>query len=75
MQTTLARHDELVRAAVEGSNGQVVKTTGDGLLAAFASPLDGLRACIHAQQSLLGETWGETGPLHVAKAVLDDWRG
>lgn len=65
MKTILARHDELVRAAVEGCNGQVVKTTGDGFHAAFASAQDGLRACIRAQQSLLGETWGETGPLQV----------
>ncbi len=65
MKTVLARHDELVRAAVESSNGQVVKTTGDGFHAAFASAQDGLKACIHAQRSLLAETWAETGPLRV----------
>ncbi|HEX6305526.1 MAG TPA: adenylate/guanylate cyclase domain-containing protein [Anaerolineales bacterium] len=65
MKTALARHDELLRAAVEGCNGQVVKTTGDGFHAAFSSAQDGLSACIHAQRSLLGETWGETGPLRV----------
>ena len=65
MKTVLARHDDLVRAAVEGSNGQVVKTTGDGFHAAFASAQDGLSACIHAQQSLLKETWEQTGPLLV----------
>jgi class 3 adenylate cyclase len=27
----LARHDAILRGAVESSNGQVVKTTGDGL--------------------------------------------
>jgi predicted ATPase/class 3 adenylate cyclase len=65
MKTVLARHDELVRAAVEGSNGQVVKTTGDGFHAAFSSAQDGLRACIQAQRSLSEEVWGETGPLRV----------
>ena len=30
MKAALERHDALLRAAVEGSNGQVVKTTGDG---------------------------------------------
>jgi predicted ATPase/class 3 adenylate cyclase len=65
MKTVLARHDNLVRAAVEGSNGQVVKTTGDGFHAVFASAQDGLSACIHAQRSLLDEIWEETGPLRV----------
>lgn len=65
MKTVLARHDELVRAAVEGANGQVVKTTGDGLLAVFASVQDGLNACVRAQQNLLEEPWAETGPLRV----------
>jgi class 3 adenylate cyclase len=65
MKSALARHDELVRRAVEGSNGRVIKTTGDGFLAAFTSPRDGLRACLDSQRSLLNETWGETGPLRV----------
>jgi predicted ATPase/class 3 adenylate cyclase len=65
MKTVLARHDDLVRAAVEGSNGQIVKSTGDGFHAVFSSVQDGLSACIHAQQSLLEDTWEETGPLKV----------
>jgi predicted ATPase len=65
MKTVLARHDELVRAAVEDANGQVVKTTGDGFHAAFVSAQDGLMACIQAQRSLVEESWEETGPLQV----------
>ncbi len=65
MKTALARHDELVCAAVESANGQIVKSTGDGFHAAFASAQDGLRACVQAQQSLLAERWEETGPLRV----------
>jgi predicted ATPase/class 3 adenylate cyclase len=65
MKTVLARHDNLVRAAVESCDGQVVKTTGDGFHAAFTSVQDGLNACVRAQQSLLGENWAETGPLRV----------
>jgi predicted ATPase/class 3 adenylate cyclase len=65
MQTILARHDELVRAAIETNNGQVVKTTGDGFHAAFASAQDGLRASIQAQQELISEEWEATGPLRV----------
>jgi predicted ATPase/class 3 adenylate cyclase len=65
MKTVLARHDELLRAAVERCNGKIVKTTGDGFHAAFTSAQDGLNACIDAQRSLLRESWDETGPLRV----------
>jgi len=65
MKPALERHDALLRLAVEDSNGQVVKTTGDGLMAFFASALDGVNACLKAQHSLMGESWGETGSLKV----------
>jgi predicted ATPase/class 3 adenylate cyclase len=65
MKTVLALHDDLVRAAVEDSNGQIVKTTGDGFHAVFTSIQDGLKACLQAQQSLQEENWEETGPLLV----------
>jgi predicted ATPase/class 3 adenylate cyclase len=65
MKTALARHDTLLRSAVESSDGQVVKSTGDGIHAVFASGLDGVKASLKAQHSLLNEPWGETGPLQV----------
>ena len=37
MPAALARHDELLRAAIEAHDGRVVKTTGDGVHAVFAS--------------------------------------
>ena len=36
MRPALARHDAIVRDAIEGQDGFVVKTTGDGFHAAFA---------------------------------------
>jgi predicted ATPase/class 3 adenylate cyclase len=65
MKGALDRHDALLLSAVESSNGQLVKTTGDGLMAVFTSGLDGVNACLEAQRSLLDEPWGETGPLKV----------
>src|SRR4051812_6275970 len=38
MGASLAEHDRLLRAAIEGRGGTVIKTTGDGLLAVFADP-------------------------------------
>jgi class 3 adenylate cyclase len=52
MQAALARHDRLLRDAIESSNGSVVKSTGDGMYAVFAAATDALAACLAAQRSL-----------------------
>jgi predicted ATPase/class 3 adenylate cyclase len=65
MQAALARHDDLVGRAIEGRNGYVVKSTGDGFLAAFANAPDGVAAAVDAQLALTGAAWPETGPLRV----------
>ena len=65
MTEALERHDAILRDAVESSNGEVVKTTGDGLMAVFSSPADGVSACLEAQHGLGHEAWGQAGPLRV----------
>ena len=62
---SLERHDAILRDAVEGAAGEVVKTTGDGLMAVFGSARDGVRACLGAQLALANEPWNEAGPLRV----------
>jgi len=52
MQAALARHDRLLRRAIESSDGSVVKGTGDGLYAVFAAAANALAACLTAQRSL-----------------------
>ncbi|MEO8676199.1 MAG: adenylate/guanylate cyclase domain-containing protein [Casimicrobiaceae bacterium] len=52
MPQAQARHDALARAAVLDHRGTVVKTTGDGLHAAFDDPLDAVRAALHFQHAL-----------------------
>ena len=52
MRLALARHDSIVRAAIEQSHGSVIKTAGDGLYAAFEDPLDALLATLALQQGL-----------------------
>ena len=37
MKVALERHDRILQAAVAVSGGQVVKTTGDGMMAVFPS--------------------------------------
>lgn len=60
MRLALARHDTLLRQAIETLGGVVFKTVG----AAFATAPDALAAALSAHL-LLEETWEGTGPLRV----------
>jgi predicted ATPase/class 3 adenylate cyclase len=52
MRPALARHDALVRAAVQHNRGEVVKMSGDGVHAAFSDPFDALCASLELQRAL-----------------------
>jgi predicted ATPase/class 3 adenylate cyclase len=65
MRVALADHDRILAQAVAAARGQVVKTTGDGIMAAFETAGDGVAACLTAQRGLMAHAWGETGPLRV----------
>ena len=61
-------------------DGHVVKTTGDGVHAAFAAAHDAVAAAIDAQRALAAEDWALPGPLrvrmglHTGEAELRDGR-
>ena len=69
MNVALARHDAILRTAIEASAGSVVKTTGDGMMAVFPTAADGVLASVTAQRNLTAETWPDTGPLRVRMAI------
>jgi len=69
MHGALARHDEILRDAIETHGGVIVKTTGDGAHAAFASAHDAIGAAVDAQIALGAEQWGSTGALKVRMGV------
>src|ERR1700758_1555195 len=52
MRAALAAHDEVLRKAVEAYDGFLFSHTGDGFVAAFASPLSAVNAAIDAQREL-----------------------
>lgn len=52
MSEALAAHDALAREAVESRRGRLVKTTGDGIHAAFDDALDALAATLDLQHAL-----------------------
>ena len=61
MQAALARHDALLRQAIEAATGCIVKTTGDGVYAAFRSATDALAACLAAQRALQAPALADAG--------------
>src|SRR5437870_6601093 len=63
MRAAMARHDALMRQAVEARAGHVVKATGDGLHAAFARAEDAAAAAVEAQRAIAAEAWGLPAPL------------
>ncbi len=65
MPSALARHDALVRTAIEGRRGVVVKMTGDGVYAVFEDPLDAVNAALDLQQALDDPAATEELPLRV----------
>jgi predicted ATPase/class 3 adenylate cyclase/Tfp pilus assembly protein PilF len=54
MRDALARHNALLRQAIESAGGCIVKGTGDGVYAVFAAATDALAACLAAQRALQG---------------------
>jgi predicted ATPase/class 3 adenylate cyclase len=69
MSRALARHDQLLRNAVEAHGGFVFKTVGDAFCAAFPTAQETVEAALDAQKFLLSEEWEGTDPLRVRMAL------
>ncbi len=69
MRVALARHDEIVRTAIETHGGLVFATAGDQFCAAFSVPADAVRSAVDAQLALVTEDWGAVAPFEVRMAL------
>jgi predicted ATPase/class 3 adenylate cyclase len=69
MERSLARHDELLRQAIDAYGGQVVKTVGDAFQAVFTTAPAALEAALAAQRALANESWGPIDPIQVRMAL------
>jgi class 3 adenylate cyclase len=69
MPATLARHDIILRDAIEAHQGAVFRTVGDAFCAAFAHAPAAVAAALAAQRALYAEDWGAGGALRVRMAV------
>jgi predicted ATPase len=52
MRSALVAHDKVLRTAIEAYDGFLFSHTGDGFVAAFASPISAVNAAIDAQREL-----------------------
>ncbi len=57
MSDALDRHDQILADVVAAHGGGLVKHTGDGMLAVFDQPVDGVQAAVDAQRALGAEPW------------------
>jgi class 3 adenylate cyclase len=57
MEDALARHDAIIRSAVDERGGYVFATGGDGFAVSFARAQDALDAAGAAQRALSSEPW------------------
>ena len=69
MSAALARHDALMRTAIEARAGHVFKTMGDAFCAAFHTAPDALSAALSAQEALHAEIWPEPAIIKVRMAL------
>ncbi len=65
MKVALARHDDVIRHAVESRGGSVFSTAGDAFAAAFPRASDAIEAALSAQDTLGRETWTTSTPIRV----------
>jgi predicted ATPase/class 3 adenylate cyclase len=69
MPDALARHDALVREAIERHGGRLFKHTGDGVCAAFVDAPAAFGAAVALQRALADASWGAGPRLHVRVAL------
>jgi serine/threonine protein kinase/DNA-binding SARP family transcriptional activator/WD40 repeat protein len=57
MQVARARLDEILRTEIDRAGGTVIRSLGDGLIAAFSEPALAARAAAAAQRAILAHDW------------------
>ena len=67
MRAALSKHDQVLQTAIESHDGFLFSHTGDGVVAAFASPRSAVDAAVKAQLALelpvrMGIATGEAQP-------------
>src|SRR5688500_14858586 len=61
----LAKHHEILRAAIQKWNGREVDTQGDAFFVTFTRALDAVQCAAEAQRALAAHTWSQNENLRV----------
>jgi predicted ATPase/class 3 adenylate cyclase len=69
MAAAMARHDAVIRSALEAHSGYIFKTMGDAFCAAFARPEDAIAAALEAQRALAREDFSAVDGVRVRMAL------
>jgi class 3 adenylate cyclase len=72
MYQAMRRHDQVLKAAIEGHGGMVLKERGEGdsFFAVFPRATDAVVAAVEAQRAVQAEPWPDRLSLRVRMAVL-----
>lgn len=69
MPGVMARHDRILRDAIEHHQGIIFRTVGDGCCAAFAQVHEAVEAALDAQQAIQGTDWEDGVRLRVRMSL------
>lgn len=69
MREALARHDAILRSAIETAGGHVFKTIGDAFDAVFPRAVDAATAAVAIQRALASEPWAVPEGIRVRVAI------
>ena len=69
MRSALHSHDAIIRTAIADADGEIVKTTGDGLMAVFGAPAGAVTAAIAAQRALSEQAWPDGCAIRVRMGI------
>jgi hypothetical protein len=78
MRDALAKHDSILREAIESNHGQVIKMTGDGVHSVFEKAIDAVNATLVAQRNFntpicdlqIKSAWGCSGSGTAAVIIM-----
>jgi predicted ATPase/class 3 adenylate cyclase len=65
MRSALERHDSILGKQIETTGGEVVKATGDGVMAVFDDGASAIDAAMRIQLGLSEQAWSTTGAIKV----------
>jgi tetratricopeptide (TPR) repeat protein len=65
MEEAQARHNALLKSAIDAHRGYVFQVVGDAFCSVFENPGDAASAALDAQRAIHGESWGKIGAMRV----------